>query len=69
MVEKLTAERPDVHVERLTGIGHYPMMEAPGAFTAALLRRARLSARSSHGSCDSIQRSRAGPLSKLEMSA
>lgn len=36
MVGRLTAARPDAAVERLMGVGHYPMVEAPGRFNAAL---------------------------------
>jgi pimeloyl-ACP methyl ester carboxylesterase len=36
MAERLHAARPDGTLVRLTGIGHYPMLEAPAAFEAAL---------------------------------
>jgi len=36
MAERLQAARPDATLVRLTGIGHYPMLEAPAAFSAAL---------------------------------
>lgn len=36
MAERLHAARPDATLVRLEGIGHYPMLEAPSAFDAAL---------------------------------
>ncbi|MGH9051099.1 MAG: alpha/beta fold hydrolase [Acidimicrobiia bacterium] len=36
MAERLHAARPDATLVRLAGIGHYPMLEAPDAFGAAL---------------------------------
>ncbi|MGQ0805580.1 MAG: alpha/beta fold hydrolase [Actinomycetota bacterium] len=36
MAERLHAARPDATLVRMEGIGHYPMLEAPDAFTAAL---------------------------------
>jgi pimeloyl-ACP methyl ester carboxylesterase len=36
MAERLHAARPDATLVRLEGIGHYPMLEAPDAFDAAL---------------------------------
>ena len=36
MVETLVQARPDASVQRLTGVGHYPMVEAPARFNAAL---------------------------------
>lgn len=36
MVEQLHAIRPDATIHRLEGIGHYPMVEAPARFNAAL---------------------------------
>ena len=36
MAERLHAARPDTTLVRLEGIGHYPMLEAPDAFNAAL---------------------------------
>lgn len=36
MVERLAGRRPDAAVVRLAGVGHYPMVEAPEAFGAAL---------------------------------
>ena len=38
MVERLARTRTDATVERLDGIGHYPMVEAPERFNAALER-------------------------------
>jgi pimeloyl-ACP methyl ester carboxylesterase len=38
MVERLHSLRTDATVHRLDGVGHYPMVEAPGRFGAALLR-------------------------------
>jgi pimeloyl-ACP methyl ester carboxylesterase len=35
MVDTLLAARPDATVERLEGVGHYPMVEAPDRFVAA----------------------------------
>lgn len=36
MAERLAERRPDARFVRLTGIGHYPMIEAPAAFADAL---------------------------------
>jgi len=36
MVETLRAERPDATVDLLEGVGHYPMVEAPARFLAAV---------------------------------
>jgi pimeloyl-ACP methyl ester carboxylesterase len=38
MTERLHAARPDAVVELLDGVGHYPMIEAPQPFTAAVMR-------------------------------
>jgi pimeloyl-ACP methyl ester carboxylesterase len=38
MVDTLSAARPGATVERLEGVGHYPMVEAPARFVAAALR-------------------------------
>jgi pimeloyl-ACP methyl ester carboxylesterase len=37
MVDTLVAARPDATVVRLDGVGHYPMVEAPGRFVQAAL--------------------------------
>ncbi|HWE65066.1 MAG TPA: alpha/beta hydrolase [Acidimicrobiales bacterium] len=37
MVDTLLAARPDATVVRLDGVGHYPMVEAPERFLAAVL--------------------------------
>lgn len=37
MAERLCRERPDAPLVRLAGIGHYPMIEAPGRFAEATL--------------------------------
>jgi pimeloyl-ACP methyl ester carboxylesterase len=37
MVDTLVAARPDAVAERLAGVGHYPMMEAPQRFLDAAL--------------------------------
>ena len=37
MTDRLLAERPDATRVRLEGVGHYPMVEAPGAFAAAVV--------------------------------
>jgi pimeloyl-ACP methyl ester carboxylesterase len=36
MAERVHAARPDATLVRLRGIGHYPMLEAPDVFTAAV---------------------------------
>jgi pimeloyl-ACP methyl ester carboxylesterase len=36
MADRLATERPDARVVRLDGVGHYPMVEAPDRFLAAL---------------------------------
>ena len=36
MVETLVQTRPDATVQRLNGVGHYPMVEAPARFNAEL---------------------------------
>lgn len=38
MAERLGSARPDAGLERLDGVGHYPMIEAPGRFAEAALR-------------------------------
>ena len=38
MTERLRAARPDTTVDLLDGVGHYPMIEAPGRFAAAVAR-------------------------------
>jgi len=37
MVDRLAGTRPDARVERLEGVGHYPMVEAPARFVTAVL--------------------------------
>jgi len=37
MTDRLRSIRPDVRLEVLDGVGHYPMVEAPGRFLAAVL--------------------------------
>ena len=37
MADRIAAARPDARVVRLAGVGHYPMVEAPGRFAAAVL--------------------------------
>lgn len=44
MAHRLAAARPDATLRILSGIGHYPMIEAPGAFTAAALDGLRATA-------------------------
>jgi pimeloyl-ACP methyl ester carboxylesterase len=39
MTEQLLAARPDAHLTVLDGVGHYPMIEVPDAFAAAILDR------------------------------
>jgi pimeloyl-ACP methyl ester carboxylesterase len=39
MADRLSAARPDARVVRLDGVGHYPMVEAPARFVAAVLGR------------------------------
>jgi pimeloyl-ACP methyl ester carboxylesterase len=41
MVDTLLAARPDATVDRLEGVGHYPMVEAPARFLAAARRGLR----------------------------
>jgi len=40
MADRVEAARPDARVVRLDGVGHYPMVEAPGPFAAAATGRA-----------------------------
>jgi pimeloyl-ACP methyl ester carboxylesterase len=37
MTDRLVERRPDAALTRLVGVGHYPMVEAPVPFTAAVL--------------------------------
>jgi pimeloyl-ACP methyl ester carboxylesterase len=39
MADRLAAARPDARVVRLDGVGHYPMVEAPTRFVAAVTGR------------------------------
>jgi pimeloyl-ACP methyl ester carboxylesterase len=39
MADRLAAARPDARVARLDRVGHYPMVEAPGRFVAAVTGR------------------------------
>jgi len=36
MAERLARARPDARIERLDGVGHYPMVEAPARFNVVL---------------------------------
>ena len=36
MAERLAATRADTVLDRLDGVGHYPMVEAPARFNDAL---------------------------------
>jgi pimeloyl-ACP methyl ester carboxylesterase len=36
MADRLVAARPEARVVRLDGVGHYPMVEAPDRFVAAV---------------------------------
>ncbi len=38
MTDRLRAARPDAVVELLDGVGHYPMIESPARFAAAVRR-------------------------------
>jgi pimeloyl-ACP methyl ester carboxylesterase len=38
MTDRLLEARPDAVVELLDGVGHYPMIEAPARFAAAVRR-------------------------------
>jgi pimeloyl-ACP methyl ester carboxylesterase len=38
MTDRLIEARPDASLELLDGVGHYPMIEAPGRFAAAVAR-------------------------------
>jgi len=40
MVDRVATARPDARVVRLDGVGHYPMVEAPGPFASAVTGRA-----------------------------
>lgn len=46
MADRLAAARPEARVVRLDGVGHYPMVEAPDRFLAALAGGSTGSARS-----------------------
>jgi pimeloyl-ACP methyl ester carboxylesterase len=37
MTERLRSARPDIRLEVLGGVGHYPMVEAPDRFVEAVL--------------------------------
>jgi pimeloyl-ACP methyl ester carboxylesterase len=37
MAERLASVRPDASLTVLDDVGHYPMLEAPGRFAAAVL--------------------------------
>ena len=37
MTDQLLERRPDAVRTRLEGVGHYPMVEAPAAFAAAVV--------------------------------
>jgi pimeloyl-ACP methyl ester carboxylesterase len=66
MAERVASVRTDATLTRLDGVGHYPMVETPARFNAALeqaLGGVEL------GSCDATHASSAGPLSKLEINA
>jgi pimeloyl-ACP methyl ester carboxylesterase len=38
MTDRLRQARPDIELHLLDGVGHYPMVEAPGRFVDAMLR-------------------------------
>jgi len=39
MADRVEASCPDARVVRLDGVGHYPMVEAPGRFASAVTGR------------------------------